>query len=78
MKKLTSLPHPDQYGNYWFRSKQTEVAPAIFPAMHKGRRGKFFVSLGRRGVLFDGPDILLFEDPQQAIKAIQERFGIAV
>ena len=78
MRKLSSLPRPDDYGNYWFRSNDTETAPAIFvsntaPMLYG--RPRYFVSLGSHGMVWNRQtnSLALFDCPQEALNEIQRR-----
>lgn len=74
MKKITSLPQPDEKGNYWFRSYAGELAPAILISLvddskHLGRK-RYFLSLGTHGIVFEQGEIKRYDSPQDALKAL--------
>lgn len=80
MKKLSSLPQPDAFGNYWFKSDKEEYAPAILlsnkaPMLYG--RPQYFVSLGEDGLVWDGNRRLkFFDDPQEALWELQRRLNL--
>lgn len=78
MRKLRSLPRPDDFGNYWFgemRNGIREEGPAILPVLAIPRyKGWFMLSLGPDGgVVTKNGSVRLFETPQLALDELQRR-----
>jgi hypothetical protein len=76
MKSLNSLPRPDRYGNYWFRSREAETAPAIFQISEPEAKGDWYVSLGEEGMIWErSPEgeirLKLFNDPERALRELR-------
>lgn len=76
MKSLNSLPRPDRYGNYWFRSRENEMAPVIFQISEPEAKGDWYVSLGEGGMIWErleegGYRLKLFGDPERALKELR-------
>ena len=75
-KKITySLPKPDQYGNYYLGRISD---PVIFPV--KGFDNpfcgkKYFLSLGERGIVWDGGDFRYFDSPAAALNYLNGLSG---
>ena len=77
-----ALPEPSEHGTYWFDAPPT--GPAIFkagvtPALERLRgkqEGKFFASLGSRGILMDGLGIRYFDSPEEALAVLSEELGL--
>lgn len=71
---FSKLPAPDAFGNFWFGTPGDPDQPAIMEVRTvKSLEGRFFVSLGRRGVLFDGGTFMTFASPALALKEIRRR-----
>lgn len=79
------LPRPDEFGTYWFRSLVEDGTRAgDVPAIMESQRVKpdkitqrgWMVQLGRRGMLWDGPDVELFESPNEAFQAMKQALAV--
>jgi hypothetical protein len=73
---LTRLPVPDEGGIYWFGKPGLTETPAIFPFRSNElakNRGKFFVSLGQRGLVFEGPYLRPFDTPDDALYELRRQ-----
>ena len=68
---LRRLPERNAHGNYWF-GDPGGVAPAILAA--KG--GGYLVSLGSRGMVWDGGRLMIFPTPVDALKELRRRMGV--
>lgn len=84
--KRMPLPAADQFGNYWFphlveAGVNIDEVPAIFmsksvheKAVH--HNGTYFVQLGRRGMLWDGPKLRKFVMPTDAAEALADELAV--
>ena len=74
----TKLPIPDDYGNYWFKkSKDVSVTECVVvltrEANHKSEKKlAFMLSLGPKGVVWDGTVIREFVSAVQALEYLHE------
>lgn len=72
---LSRLPRPDAFGCYWFGPPGCGDTPAIFPFSGGDRSGRVILSLGKRGVVFDGPDLRAFGGPGEALTELRRRLS---
>ena len=82
MKSLKSLPQPDQYGNYWFNSKDDlrEDAPVIFPFSDDDLTGNWYVSLGKEGMVWERTkegelQLRRYNSPERALRELREKLN---
>lgn len=72
---LRRLPEPDIHGNYWF-GKPGGAGPAILTLVSVAAvRGKYIVSLGSGGMVWDGGKLSLFPTPIDALEELRRRMG---
>lgn len=72
---LRKLPEPDIHGNYWF-GEPGGKGPAILTMVSiPDVRGKYIVSLGEKGMLWEGKMLALFANPEAALKELRKRLG---
>lgn len=65
---MLTLPKPDEFGNYYIQTRKGDLISAIFVS---GRVKGFFALIScERGVMMDKEGIRYFDDPQQALNAI--------
>lgn len=67
-----TLPPADKFGNYWFGRPTDTGAPAVLPIRSPCNlnRGMYMVSLGAGGMVWDGAYLAAYEDPGQALAAL--------
>jgi hypothetical protein len=72
---LRRLPEPDCHGNYWF-GEPGGAGPAILTLVSvPAVRGKYVLSLGSKGMVWEGARLAIFATPAEALKELRRRMG---
>lgn len=71
------LPKPDGYGNYWFGEPGMGTTPCIFrrAANDRGEQGRYFLSLGKGGIVFENGSIKEYRTPVMAMEDLNAKLG---
>lgn len=74
---ILKLPKPTGDDTYWFGEPGCGFTPAIFRrhANHRGEANRWFVSLGRDGIVFENGTIKEFPTVAMAFEFLRERFS---
>jgi hypothetical protein len=67
------LPRPDMFGNYWFGPKPHGAAIfALKDSDHVHLTGQYIVSLGEKGMVWQGANLRRFKYIQEAVDVLGE------
>ncbi len=71
---FTRLPKPSREGHYWWGIPGGE-GPAIFRITSiKPFVGFYMLSLGRKGILFEGRELCTFATPDKALEVLRSKW----